>query len=448
MAFTRSDALDVLKLVDGAGCNLSVYRGILALAYFSRFNEFPDERLERLRTDDTFQKCLALSKGDASLRADEVGTMFAGILAIPDDDGGYRDVLMGCLFGALWPFMNDPQNFATAVDYGVALTTAAFNLDHLPIRRKLKLAGNGVKVINLSGSGKKKDKLLNISSMAAIVIAATGRKRRENIVVEKTVARATSSTTGSSDIFELAGVNLNLPFEQMAELSLKTGIGLFDINAIVPTLNRVYDNRLHNVQAFAGLAGGAAIVNPVEADLVNYGLTRGSTPLCLAILRELCPSSDIVVMQGQNAHGTPVVDQISITGKTELAQSIDGQTTVREITPDDFGLHFKSARCIESTPSQTDNLHEFIKVLIGRGEEELRRAVALEVALNLCCLHVVDDLKAGAALALETIDSGAGIEVLEDLVVHSGGDLDRLNGLVKISTALPASTGAGMLSAG
>jgi anthranilate phosphoribosyltransferase len=198
------------------------------------------------------------------------------------------------------------------------------------------------------------------------------------------------------------------------------------------------------VQPFAGLVGGAALVNPVDADLINYGLTRGSTPLCLAILRELCPNSNIVVMQGNDAHGRPVIDQISITGKTELAQCINGEMTVRDITPDDFGLDFKSFRCIESTPSQTGNLHKFIKVLIGRGDKELKRAVALEVALNLFCLEVVDDLKAGAALALETIDSGAGIEVLEDMVVHSGGDIHKLNGLVEICTTLPDSDGAGI----
>jgi anthranilate phosphoribosyltransferase len=434
--------------MDGSGRNLGVYRGILTLVCFSKFNEFLDKRLERLRTDDTFQKCLSLSKGDASLPAEEVGTMFSGILAIPNEDERYRDVLMGCLFGSLWPFMNAPQNFARAVEYGVAMTTAAFSVDHLVIRRKLKLAGSGTKVINLAGSGKKKLKLLNISSMAAIVLAATGRKIRENIVVAKTVARATSSATGSSDIFELAGVNLKMPIEEMAEISLKTGIGLFDINTIVPILNHVYDGRLHNVQAFAGLVGGAAIVNPVDADLINYGLTRGSTALCLAILRELCPSSNIVVMQGNNAHGTPVIDQISITGNTELAQNIDGETTVREIAPEDFGLDFKSSTSIESTPNRTDNLNEFIKILMGRGNKELKRAVALDVALNLFSLKMVDDLRAGAALALETIDSGAGIEVLDDLVVHSGGDIHKLKGLVKNSSTLPDSDCAGHLRMG
>lgn len=57
----------------------------------------------------------------------------------------------------------------------------------------------------------------------------------------------------------------------------------------------------------------------------------------------------------------------------------------------------------------------------------------MEVALNLFGLEVIDDLKMGAGLALETINTGAGIKVLEDLVVYSEGDAQRFNGLVNTS---------------
>jgi len=428
--FTSSAIREIWNLIDDSGRNLNVYRGILTLLHFSKFAEFPDTTVEHLATDETFLKCLSLSKGDASLSPEEVGRMFSNILELPGENARDRDILAGCFYGSLWSLMNDPANLDQATEYGLAILGAAFTLDHLSIRQKLKLPENKAKVITLSGSGKKEIKLLNISSMAAIVIAATGRKIGENIVVEKTVARATSSTTGSSDIFELAGVNLNLPVEEMAEISLATKIGLFDINAIVPQLNHVYDGRLHNVQVFAGLVGGAAIVNPVDADLINYGLTRGSTRLCLAILRDLYPGKNILVLQGKDAHGTPVMDQVSTTGDTELAQIIDGKATVRQIAPKDFGFAFRSSESIETTGNQKDNLDQFIRILLGRGDKELEQAVAMEAALNLFGIEVVDDLRAGAELALATIDSGAGIDVLRDLVVYSGGDLQKFNGLV------------------
>ncbi|MBT9164588.1 MAG: Anthranilate phosphoribosyltransferase [candidate division WS2 bacterium] len=428
--FKKSEILDVLNLIDSSDRNLNVYRGILALFYFAKFNGFPDRSLEKLKTDENFIKCLSFLKGDTLPPPEEVGGVFLNILQISSSNGKYRDILMGCFYGSLWSFMNSPENFEKAIEYGIAIVKSAFNLDNLDIQRKLNLDKNKVKVISLAGSGKKEIKLLNISSMAAIITAATGKKIGENIVVEKTVSRATSSITGSSDIFELVGVNLNLPIDKMADISLKTRLGVFDINLIVPRLNHVYDGRLHDVQVFAGLIGGAAIVNPVDADLINYGLTRGATELCLAILNKLYPGKNILVLQGKDPEGTPVIDQISISANTEIAQSVKNQATIKEITPKDFGFDFKPFKYIETSQNPKENLNEFIKILIGRGSEELKQTVAMEVALNLFGLEMVDDLKIGAELALETINSSIGIKVLEDLVVHSGGNRGKFNNIL------------------
>lgn len=431
--FRRSEALDVSNLINRSDRNLNVYQGILAIHYFSKFNEFPNSNLDKLKTDENFLKCLSLLKGDALPPPEEVGGIFLNILKIHDNNGEYRDILMGCFYGSLWPFMNSPENFERAIEYGIAIIKSAFSLDNFGVQQKLNLdKKNKVKVISLAGSGKKEIKLLNISSMAAIITAATGKKIGENIVIEKTVSRAISSITGSSDIFELIGVNLNLPIDKMADISLKTKLGIFDINAIVPRLNHVYDGHLHDVQVFAGLVGGAAIVNPVDVDLINYGLTRGSTKLCLAILSKLYPNKNILVLQGKDPHGTPVIDQISIAGNTEIAQNIKDQTTIRGIAPKDFGFDFRPFKYIETAQNPRENLNEFIKILIGRGSEELKQAVAMEIALNLFGLEVIDDLKMGADLALETINAGAGIKVLEDLVVYSGGDIQKFNSLANI----------------
>ena len=360
----------------------------------------------------------------------EVGGVFLDILKIPDSNGECRDILMGCFYGALWSFMNNPENFEKATEYGIAIIKSAFSLDNFNVQQKINLNKDKVKVVSLAGSGKKEIKLLNISSIAAIITAATGKEIGENIVVEKTVSRTTSSITGSSDIFELVGVNLSLPIDKMIDISIKTRLGIFDINAIVPQLNHVYDGRLHDVQVFAGLVGGAAIVNPVDADLINYGLTRGTTRLCLAILNKLYHGKNILVLQGKDPDGTPVIDQVSISANTEIAQSVKNHATIKEITPKDFGFDFKPFKYIETAQSPRENLNEFVKILIGRGNEELKQVVAMEVALNLFGLEVVDNLKTGAELALETINAGTGIKVLENLVVYSGGDIQKFNNLV------------------
>ena len=428
--FRKSEALDVLNLINRSNCNLNVYRGILAVCYFSKFNGFPDGGFEKFKTDENFLKCLSFLKGDLLPPPPEVGGVFLDILKIPDSNGECRDILMGCFYGALWSFMNNPENFEKATEYGIAIIKSAFSLDNFNVQQKIDLSKGKVKVVNFAGSGKKEIKLLNISSMAAVITAATGKEIGENIVVEKTVSRATSSITGSSDIFELVGVNLNLPINKMADISLKTRLGIFDINAIVPRLNHVYDGRLHDVQVFAGLVGGAAIVNPVDANLINYGLTRGATELCLAILNKLYPGKNILVLQGKDPEGTPVIDQISIVADTEVAHNIRSQKQILKITPEDFGFDFKPFEFIKTTKTQKENLNEFIKVLSGKGTKELGQAVAMEVALNLWGLGMVDDLKNGVHLASEVINSGNGIKIVEDLVFYSNGNTQKFNKLI------------------
>ncbi|GIW67667.1 MAG: hypothetical protein KatS3mg096_535 [Candidatus Parcubacteria bacterium] len=432
-SFTASKIINAINCIENSDKNLNVYKGILIVYYFRKYKDFPKKNLNKLKTYSSFEKCLHILRGNI-LNPTEIANTFLDILKIPDSDGTIRDILMGCFYGALWPFMNNPKNFNIAIEYGLALIESAFSLDNFNIHKKINIINGdqGIKIINMAGSGKKEIKLLNLSSMAAIITAATGKKIRENIVVEKTTSRATSSITGSSDIFELAGVNLNLPIHKMAEISLTTKLGIFDINAIVPRLNHVYDGRLYNVQVFAGLVGGAAIVNPVDADLINYGLTRGSTQLCLAILNRLYPTKNILVLQGKDPHGMPVIDQVSIAANTEVAQIIKNKITIREIAPEDFGFDFIPFKYVETTQNQRENLNEFIKILIGRGDKALKQTVAMEVALNLFGLEVVDNLKTGAALALETINSGLGIKVLEDLVVHSDGDKQRFSSLANI----------------
>jgi anthranilate phosphoribosyltransferase len=427
--FGENEIFATLNLAEKSDHNLDVYKGILVLYYFSKFRDFPHKKFERLKTNENFIKCISLLDGDV-LSPPEIGGVFLNILTIPDSNSEYRDILTGCFYGALWSFMNNPQNFDIAVDYGIAIIESAFSLDNFDIKKKLNIGKNKAKVISLAGSGKKEIKLLNISSMAAIITAAVGKAIGENIVVEKTISRATSSITGSSDIFEFLGVNLDMPIHKMADISLRTRLGVFDINAIVPKLNHVYDGRLYNVQVFAGLVGGAAIVNPIDVDLINYGLTRGSTKLCLAILSKLYPNKNILVLQGKNPMGEPVIDQVSVAADTEVAQMIRGQNNFSKIKPSDFGFDYRPFKYIGTAQNSKENLKEFIKLLVGQGNKDLEQAVAMEVSLNLYGLGIINNMKTGAKLALQTILSGEGIKVVEDLVSFSNGNMQRLNNLL------------------
>ena len=263
-------AIDLIKKIPNK--NFNVYKGYLTVYYFYKFKELPfiNAINKNIIKDERFIKCIALLDGIVS-SPPAIGGLFLSILSISDEEIELRDILLGAFYGCLWSFMNNQKNLKIAVDYGIEIIKSVFNLDNFNYLKKIKLNTRNGKILSLAGSGKKKRnfKLLNISSMSAAITAAVGKEIKENIIVEKIVSRATSSTTGSSDIFESMGVNLDIPIHKMAKISLKTNLGVFDINNIVPRLNHIYDGRLYNVQVFAGLVGGAAMVCPIEVDLIN-----------------------------------------------------------------------------------------------------------------------------------------------------------------------------------
>lgn len=428
--FNITEIQKILNISYYSNSNLNIYRGILFIYNFYKFEKI-HYKFENLRTDERFLKCISLLDGN-TLPPPEIGGLFLSILTIPDKEKEYRDILLGSFYGSLWQFMNNPKNFGIAVNYGVEIIKSAFSMDRFDFFKKIKLKKDNIKIINLAGSGKKEVKLLNISSMTAVITAAIGKKIDTNIIVEKTISRATSSMTGSGDIFESIGVNLDMPINKMAEISLETKLGIFDINKIVPKLNCIYDGRLYNIQVFAGLVGGAAIVNPINADLINYGLTRGSNKLCLAILNKLYPDKNILIISGKDPSGKSIIDQISIEADTEIIQRINGKNSLYTITPKEFGFDFKPFKYVQTTKSPEENIKQFIQLLAGQSNKNLEQAVAMEVALNLYGLEIIDNLKNGANLALETIRSGAGIKIIEDLIFCSNGDINKFNNLLNV----------------
>lgn len=219
---SETEISKILNLADHSSNNLNVYKGILNAYHFFKFKKLPKKaKFTNLIVDERFLKCISLLNGNV-LPPSEIGNIFRGILTIPDKEAEYRDMLLGSFYYTLWPFMNVPDNFEIATNYGIEIVKSAFHLDKFNTLKKLKLKDGKAKVVSLAGSGKKEIKLLNISSMVAVIIATVGKKIGENIIVEKIISKSTSSVIGSSDIFESVGVNLDMPISEMAKISLET----------------------------------------------------------------------------------------------------------------------------------------------------------------------------------------------------------------------------------
>ena len=426
--------LEQINIANKLGVNLDVYKGFFILYYYNQYHQYPKIKLPTAfnEYESLFKHNLDIING-VCLLPSTIHWIYTCILHIPNCQGHIRDILLGSFLASLWSRMNDPEKLDIAIKYGVEIIQAAFDFDQFDyISSKIKVGSFDIKTINLSGSGKKdKDtKLLNISSMTSFIIAAASQFINQDIIVAKTSSRATSSTTGSSDIFKLLGVNLRITNQEMAKISSKTKIGVFQVENAVPKLNQIYDNRLYDVQVFAGLVGGAAIVNPVDVTSIHYGLTRGSNKVCLGILNKLYPDKNITVITGKDENGNSKMDQVSIIGETDIAQIINGHTNYYTVTPKDFGLEFGDLNGVLSKSTPEKNAEEFVRLLMGKSNKSLEAVIAMEAAICLINIEGVDNLKSGAKLALEIIKSGKGLEVLDNFILSTKGDRNRLRVLI------------------
>ncbi|MCD6325816.1 anthranilate phosphoribosyltransferase, partial [Candidatus Bathyarchaeota archaeon] len=131
-------------------------------------------------------------------------------------------------------------------------------------------------------------------------------------------------------------------------------------------------------------------------------------------------------------HGLDGLDEISIIGKTAVAHLRDGEVSMMEIKPRDFG--FQNARAEEiQSPSLEENVELAFKLLNGLTESDdpRRRMVLLNAAAGLLVGGKVDNLQEGIELSAMSIESGSAYEKLKAMIKASRGSLEVLEELEK-----------------
>ncbi len=407
--------------------NLNVYKGMLICYQASKYQRrileiYPDKFL----SSSIFNFCIVANRS-GYLDIAEVKKQFALALRIEDKDTKLRDLLLGSLHYTLWRFFFENNGNKNYINLGREIAEEAFSIDKFNISHK-HVFELGAHVISMSGSGKKATgfKMINLSSMAAIVTVGVSKLLGKRILVSKTASRATSSITGSSDIFSLAGGNLNLSVDRMCKIMDECGLGIFNIDEVVPKLNKIYDGKLYNMQIFAGLIGGGAIANPVQAQLINYGLTRGNQQVTLGVLSSIYPDSNIMIVTGYNKNSKPIIDQLSLEGDSVITSRIDGHIRTQIVSPKSFGIKNIAIDTVYSRDDSRNNLAIFLDLIKGQADNSIKSTVAMEVALNLYGSGLADDLPAGTELALQAINSGQCTQILKHLVELTTGDLGKL----------------------
>lgn len=257
---------------------------------------------------------------------------------------------------------------------------------------KVPLAGVE-NLVDTCGTGGDGAHTFNVSTAAAFVAAAGGAR------VAKHGGRSVSSKSGSADVLEALGVNVNLPPEAVAQAVREIGVGfMFAPNHHSAMKHAAPVRRELGVRTFFNLLG--PMTNPAGAPNQVLGVfDRAYTRLLAEVLRELGSRHVLVV------HADDGLDEISLGAITHVAELKDDQISEYTVSPEDFGL----TRCA-SEKLAVSGVEESKAMLLGALDNQTgpaRDIVALNAGAALYVSGVAASLAEGVLVAQSAIASGA-----------------------------------------
>jgi anthranilate phosphoribosyltransferase len=256
--------------------------------------------------------------------------------------------------------------------------------------------------LDTCGTGGDQSGSWNISTGAALVAAATG------VPVAKHGNRAMSSKTGTADVLQALGVNIEADMSLVKKALWEAGICLMLAPRHHSAMRHVGPTRVElGTRTIFNLMG--PLSNPAGARRQLIGVfSRDWLETLAEVLGRLGTERAWVV------HGSDGMDEITTTGPTHVAELKDGKVRRFEISPEDVGLRRADPADLKGGDSAT-NARALTELLDG-AKGAYRDVVLFNAAAALMVAGKAADLKAGKALAEAAIDSGKARAVLAKLV--------------------------------
>ena len=248
------------------------------------------------------------------------------------------------------------------------------------------------------GTGGDRSFSFNISTTAAFVLAGGGIK------MAKHGNRSISSKSGSADVLEALGINLDLGPEDLGQVFEKAGIVFLFAKNLHPGMRYIMPARLAlGVPTVMNLTG--PLINPIPLETQLLGTSRPDMLESTAeILKNLGRKRAVVVSGPQG------LDEAGLDGETQLAILENGQVTLSSFQPEDLGMERIEIDQVRGGDAKR-NAEILLSVLKNEASPFLEVTV-LNAGLGFYANGKVDSIKEGIALAREVIASGAALEKL------------------------------------
>jgi anthranilate phosphoribosyltransferase len=260
-------------------------------------------------------------------------------------------------------------------------------------------------LVDIVGTGGDGSHTFNISTCSMFVAAAAGAK------VSKHGGRSVSSKSGSADVLEALGLNINLKPTQIAQCIAEQGIGFMFAPNHHPAMKNVAPVRKEmGVRTIFNILG--PLTNPAGAPNILMGVFHADlVGIQVRALQRLGAEHAIVV------YGRDGMDEVSLGAGTMVGELKDGEIREYEIHPEDFGMVMASNRSLKVETAE-DSRAMLLGVLNNQAGPA-KDIVILNAGVALYAANVAKTMVAGIALARTAIESGAAKAKLDALVALS-----------------------------
>jgi anthranilate phosphoribosyltransferase len=260
-------------------------------------------------------------------------------------------------------------------------------------------------LVDIVGTGGDGSHTFNISTCSMFVAAAAGAK------TAKHGGRSVSSKSGSADVLESLGVNINLTPEKIAQCVQEVGIGFMFAPNHHPAMKNVAALRKElGVRTIFNILG--PLTNPAGAPNILMGVFHSDlVGIQIRALQRLGAEHALVV------YGRDGMDEVSLGASTLVGELKDGHLTEYEIHPEDFGMAMASHRALRvETPEESQAV---LRGVLNNEAGAARDIVILNAGAALYAANVTTSIKDGIALARQVIESGAAKQKLAQFVAFT-----------------------------
>lgn len=261
-------------------------------------------------------------------------------------------------------------------------------------------------VVDTCGTGGDRIKTFNVSTAAAFVVAGAG------VTVAKHGNRSVTSKAGSADVLEALGFNLQMPPERANQALDEIGIAFLFAPNFHPAMKYALPPRREiGLRTVFNLLG--PLVNPCRLDGQVMGVYEGSlTPVVARVLANLGVKRAFVV------HSLDGIDELSVTGATQVSELRDNETHTYILFPEELGFRRADPRELEGGMPE-ENAKLLRAILSDEVEGAKRDVVVLNAAAGLVVANKTDTIQDAISVADEVLKSGAALSKLDELIAFS-----------------------------